>query len=441
MDLHVEDPAGEVNVACEAQPPRSEKHRARASFGGAASGLSDQSDTIRAGVQEMASPAPAADDSLPFGKPPRCGLGCHSACIAWAAPDGLPDPRYAHADVASLRAAASAAVADCTQVGDGTADSGRRSASGSSRTNSLVGRARAVRKASQARPSADLADSLISAGSSRASEATASGEIRGPPPAKGLPREGGGSQHTGQTCPPHGAKAICGRRPRMEDAYTAIPFLLEVLVPSDVLGQHDILPPRIATQVKSASDSPASSISDGNDGHPEAQPDSKATADQVSSSSALPASQQPADAQKGHYVETLHFFGVFDGHGGAEGALHCAQTLHQRIVEAISAQTSPAHHREVREQLENSIISTAATEGDMLDTFEESKAAEESTGGGKNARLPEGTAHSTGKVQQTTQHVTTMSDITQGSSVYVCQACSALGRILAFGWSLASLCR
>ncbi|CAK0785192.1 hypothetical protein CVIRNUC_008398 [Coccomyxa viridis] len=366
VDLHVEDPAGEVNVACEAQPPRSEKHRARASFGGAASGLSDQSDTIRAGVQEMASPAPAADDSLPF-------------------------------DVASLRAAASAAVADCTQVGDGTADSGRRSASGSSRTNSLVGRARAVRKASQARPSADLADSLISAGSSRASEATASGEIRGPPPAKGLPREGGGSQHTGQTCPPHGAKAICGRRPRMEDAYTAIPFLLEVLVPSDVLGQHDILPPRIATQVKSASDSPASSISDGNDGHPEAQPDSKATADQVSSSSALPASQQPADAQKGHYVETLHFFGVFDGHGGAEGALHCAQTLHQRIVEAISAQTSPAHHREVREQLENSIISTAATEGDMLDTFEESKAAEESTGGGKNARLPEGTTHSTGK--------------------------------------------
>lgn len=29
-------------------------------------------------------------------------------------------------------------------------------------------------------------------------------------------------------CPPHGAKAICGRRARMEDAYTAVPFLLEV---------------------------------------------------------------------------------------------------------------------------------------------------------------------------------------------------------------------
>ena len=32
-------------------------------------------------------------------------------------------------------------------------------------------------------------------------------------------------------CPPHGAKAICGRRARMEDAYTAVPFLLEVPMP------------------------------------------------------------------------------------------------------------------------------------------------------------------------------------------------------------------
>lgn len=33
--------------------------------------------------------------------------------------------------------------------------------------------------------------------------------------------------YTQRGCPPHGAKAICGRRPRMEDAYTAVPFLLE----------------------------------------------------------------------------------------------------------------------------------------------------------------------------------------------------------------------
>ena len=31
-------------------------------------------------------------------------------------------------------------------------------------------------------------------------------------------------------CPPHGAKAIIGRRPNMEDTFTAVPFLLEVIV-------------------------------------------------------------------------------------------------------------------------------------------------------------------------------------------------------------------
>ena len=40
-------------------------------------------------------------------------------------------------------------------------------------------------------------------------------------------------------------------------------------------------------------------------------------------------------------METLHFFGVFDGHGGAEAALHCAQTLHQRIAEALAATIDP----------------------------------------------------------------------------------------------------
>ena len=44
-----------------------------------------------------------------------------------------------------------------------------------------------------------------------------------------LHQPGMGSVFTQRGCPPHGAKAICGRRPRMEDAYTAVPFLLEVI--------------------------------------------------------------------------------------------------------------------------------------------------------------------------------------------------------------------
>jgi hypothetical protein len=135
----------------------------------------------------------------------------------------------------------------------------------------------------------------------------------------------------------------------MEDAYTAIPFLLEVLVPADVLGHTtDILPPRIATHVRSANNSPTSSVSDQGDAH--AAGERPAVADthvdsNMSASTTVSASgqEEAGGGGGGHssYVETLHFFGVFDGHGGAEGALHCAQTLHQRIVEAVVAHTSP----------------------------------------------------------------------------------------------------
>ena len=80
----------------------------------------------------------------------------------------------------------------------------------------------------------------------------------------------------------------------------------------------------------------------------------------------------------------------------------------------------------------------------MLDTFEESKAAEESTGGapmasgaggGKDARLPEGATHSTSKVHQMAQYVVTMSDSTE-RLFCVCLLRPALRRcrILTSGW-------
>ena len=86
VELRAEKQPDEVNVACEAQPPRGEKNRAKASFGGVASGLSNQSDTTHEGLQEMASPAPAADDALPFGEAPRfCTLCAFPTC-----PRGTP---------------------------------------------------------------------------------------------------------------------------------------------------------------------------------------------------------------------------------------------------------------------------------------------------------------------------------------------------------------
>ena len=198
---------------------------------------------------------------------------------------------------------------------------------------------------------------------------------------------GSATVYTQHGCPPHGAKAICGRRPRMEDAYTAVPFLLEasclnpclcslptappgsgfcatstpasgfltsvtqrkncfdiadlllptlqVPVPADQIAQSEILPPRIAPQVKSASGSPNSSDAEG---LREAAGAADAKSERVGSHNEASTSQQEA---AGSYMETLHFFGVFDGHGGAEAALHCAQTLHQRIAEALAAATDP----------------------------------------------------------------------------------------------------
>lgn len=128
----------------------------------------------------------------------------------------------------------------------------------------------------------------------------------------------------------------------MEDAYTAIPFLLEVPVPADQLCVSELIPPRIATHVRTASNTPEH---DGSEPHPDT-----ATA---------PQGPGPSTHHR-QYMETLHFFGVFDGHGGAEAALHCAQTLHQRIAEALSAVSSPAAQDKIRESFARSQREAAA---------------------------------------------------------------------------------
>ena len=151
------------------------------------------------------------------------------------------------------------------------------------------------------------------------------------------------------SCPPHGAKAICGRRPKMEDAYTAVPFLLEVPVHRDRPASADLLPPRIAKEVKSA---PSSANSDASDQAAETD------------SSDL---QEPL-------METLHFFGVFDGHGGAEAALHCAQTLHQRIAEALSVATSPTAHSDLASSASRTAFPSEGSSVSREDSHEGSSA-------------------------------------------------------------------
>ncbi|KAK9791129.1 hypothetical protein WJX73_003818 [Symbiochloris irregularis] len=116
---------------------------------------------------------------------------------------------------------------------------------------------------------------------------------------------GGGSTQPG--CPPHGVKAVCGRRPRMEDAYTAYPFLVEVpLLSEDVLT--DLIPTRIAGQVRSAGNTPPSSDAGGSDC-------------EVDNNRAAAAANSGTPKVRSHVTkESLHFFGVFDGHGALVGS-------------------------------------------------------------------------------------------------------------------------
>ena len=60
------------------------------------------------------------------------------------------------------------------------------------------------------------------------------------------------------------------------------------------------------------------------------------------SAAAVPQAPSP-DAE----MSALHFFGVFDGHGGAEAALLCARTLHERLAEALHSGSAALSSQQV----------------------------------------------------------------------------------------------
>ena len=107
-------------------------------------------------------------------------------------------------------------------------------------------------------------------------------------------------------CPPHGCKSVMGRRAKMEDTFVAIPHLLDIAFADSM---NEIIPPRIQDQLKTVKDgtSCAGDLHLGGLG-------------------------------RGKIAnESLHFFGVFDGHGGADAANHCKDTMHERLKEVILA--------------------------------------------------------------------------------------------------------
>ncbi|CAM6002940.1 unnamed protein product [Sphagnum balticum] len=83
-------------------------------------------------------------------------------------------------------------------------------------------------------------------------------------------------------CPPHGVVSLCGRRREMEDAVAAVPTFMTL--PCDVVGGCNC-------------DTPSMS----------------------------------------GFLSALHFFGVYDGHGGSQAANFCADRLHHALAEEVNA--------------------------------------------------------------------------------------------------------
>ncbi|GIM06690.1 hypothetical protein Vretimale_10959 [Volvox reticuliferus] len=131
------------------------------------------------------------------------------------------------------------------------------------------------------------------------------------------------------SCPAHGVKAVCGKRNKMEDMYAVQPNFCDIpLSPTADEPQQNKLPVRIAVQLENAGQqSPASSAplspAGGAVGQGPAEVDQSVNSygtsfDAVGTS------------------DTLHFFGVYDGHGGCQAAEHCAKRLHHNLSEYIT---------------------------------------------------------------------------------------------------------
>lgn len=163
-------------------------------------------------------------------------------------------------------------------------------------------------------------------------------------------------------CPPHGCKAICGARPHMEDAFTAVPFLLELPISSN---NAELIPDRLAGQVRN---SHGCLLQASLDSLPESASSLPNHSQRLPSPNRLSAQSSTESTQEGHpEISALHFFGVFDGHGGAEAALLCARTLHDRLAQALLPHPQSAvAERPIIERSSNSHSSTGTTESTNL---------------------------------------------------------------------------
>ncbi|KXZ53520.1 hypothetical protein GPECTOR_7g970 [Gonium pectorale] len=106
----------------------------------------------------------------------------------------------------------------------------------------------------------------------------------------------------------------------MEDMYAVQPNFFDIPLSPTSDDLQNKLPVRIAVQLESGDQSPASSMPLSPTGtHMGAELEAGTGADTVGT------------------CDTLHFFGVYDGHGGCQAAEHCARRLHHHLSQSLAA--------------------------------------------------------------------------------------------------------
>jgi hypothetical protein len=192
---------------------------------------------------------------------------------------------------------------------------------------------------------------------------------------------GAGAHDPSCTCPPYAVKSTCGKRPNMEDTYALCPNICELPMSPMSHEYADKLPHRIAVQFETHNQefpreaAAAAAAAAGH--HPAAQQhhqqhapqrgaEQQASAHQhaaadahaepsaaaFAGAAALPGqlagvpegessvSSLSSSSDGAASVEKLHFFGVYDGHGGIEASQHCAQRLHYHLSKAVAEMAS-----------------------------------------------------------------------------------------------------
>jgi len=320
------------------------------------------------------------------------GIDSGAAHAGQTAPDAAPRCLSAQAhqlsgDCLSAFAAAAAAEQQSTGSDDGISDNHCGDHAFSTASSSLSKQDTLAPAAFVAANSGNVGGVLSAGGSQQRPLVTAAIERTSTATldANGGVDHGAGTHDPSCTCPPYAVKSTCGKRPNMEDTYALCPNICEL--PMSPMSQEyaDKLPHRIAGQFEThRQDFPPEQAAAATTAVPRQAPlphqqtqaqqgaanQQQVTEQQQQQQQAVPGEEaegsaaafagaahlpgQLADAAEGELssgslsgssdggasVEKLHFFGVYDGHGGIEASQHCAQRLHYHLSKAVAEMAS-----------------------------------------------------------------------------------------------------